>query len=72
MNFEILPPTDDWIFKLLFGDERNKSILIDLLKSFVELPEEEYELTFTIPATAYTLKTCLRKCIRWNCRRFPR
>jgi len=31
---------------LLFGDERNKSLLIDLLKSFVELPEEEYELTF--------------------------
>jgi predicted transposase/invertase (TIGR01784 family) len=46
MSFEILPPTDDWIFKLLFGDERNKSILIDLLKSFVELPQEEYELTF--------------------------
>ena len=46
MNSEILPPTDDWIFKLLFGDERNKSILIDLLKSFVELPQEEYELTF--------------------------
>jgi predicted transposase/invertase (TIGR01784 family) len=46
MNFEILPPTDDWVFKLLFGDERNKSILIDLLKSFVELPQEEYELTF--------------------------
>jgi predicted transposase/invertase (TIGR01784 family) len=42
----ILPPTDDWIFKLLFGDERNKSMLIDLLKSFIELPEEEYELTF--------------------------
>ena len=46
MEHDILPPTDDWIFKLLFGDERNKSILIDLLKSFVELPEEEYELTF--------------------------
>jgi predicted transposase/invertase (TIGR01784 family) len=43
---EILPPTDDWIFKLLFGDERNKSMLIDLLKSFVDLPDEEYELTF--------------------------
>jgi predicted transposase/invertase (TIGR01784 family) len=46
MDFEILPPIDDWIFKLLFGDERNKSILIDLLKSFIELPSEEYELTF--------------------------
>ena len=46
MEYDILPPINDWIFKLLFGDERNKSILIDLLKSFVELPEEEYELTF--------------------------
>ena len=46
MDYEILPPVDDWVFKLLFGDERNKSMLIDLLKSFVELPDEEYELTF--------------------------
>ena len=46
MDNDILPPTDDWIFKLLFGDERNKSLLIDLLKSLVGLPEEEYELTF--------------------------
>jgi predicted transposase/invertase (TIGR01784 family) len=46
MDYDILPPTDDWIFKLLFGDERNKSMLINLLKSFVELPDEEYELTF--------------------------
>jgi predicted transposase/invertase (TIGR01784 family) len=46
MSCEILPPTDDWIFKLLFGDERNKRILVDLLTSFVELPQEEYELTF--------------------------
>ncbi|MDR2490501.1 MAG: Rpn family recombination-promoting nuclease/putative transposase, partial [Spirochaetaceae bacterium] len=46
MKAEILPPTDDWIFKLLFGDERNKSILIDFLKSFIALPDEEYELTF--------------------------
>ena len=43
---QILPPTNDWVFKLLFGDERNKSMLIDLLKSFVELPKEDFELTF--------------------------
>ncbi|GHV11789.1 hypothetical protein FACS189491_03650 [Spirochaetia bacterium] len=46
MDYEILPPTDDWIFKLLFGDERRKSTLVDLLKAFVDLPDEEYELTF--------------------------
>jgi len=49
MSISVLPPTNDWIFKLLFGDERNKSTLIDLLKSFVELPDEEYELTFLDP-----------------------
>jgi predicted transposase/invertase (TIGR01784 family) len=43
---EILPPTNDLVFKLLFGDERNKSMLIDLLGSFLELPQEEYELVF--------------------------
>jgi predicted transposase/invertase (TIGR01784 family) len=46
MDYSILSPTDDWIFKLLFGDERNKSMLASLLSSFVELPEEEYELSF--------------------------
>ena len=46
MDPEILSPTDDWIFKLLFGDERNKSILIDLLGSFLELPQEEFELVY--------------------------
>jgi len=43
---EILPPTNDWIFKLLFGDERNKDNLINLLKAFIKMPQEEYELIF--------------------------
>ena len=42
---DILSPKNDWIFKLLFGDERNKSILVDFLQAFVELPNEEYEIT---------------------------
>jgi len=46
MSTAVLPPSDDWIFKLLFGDERNKSILISLLQSFLDLPQEEYELSF--------------------------
>jgi len=46
MDLRILPPTDDWIFKLLFGEERNKSILINLLQSLIGLPQEECELTF--------------------------
>ena len=28
------------------GDERNKSMLIDMLKTFVDIPDKEYELTF--------------------------
>jgi predicted transposase/invertase (TIGR01784 family) len=46
MDYEIFSPAVDWVFKLLFGDERNKSMLIDLLGSFLELPSEEYELEF--------------------------
>ena len=40
MDLDVLPPTDDWIFKLPFGD---------LLKSFVELPDEEYDLIYLDP-----------------------
>jgi predicted transposase/invertase (TIGR01784 family) len=42
----ILPPTNDWIFKLLFGDERHKDNTIALLKSFLRLPEDEFDITF--------------------------
>ncbi|MDR0723058.1 MAG: Rpn family recombination-promoting nuclease/putative transposase, partial [Treponema sp.] len=50
MDVEVLPPTDDWVFKLLFGDQRNQYILVRFLSSFVELPPEEYQgLTFLNP-----------------------
>ncbi|MDR2245175.1 MAG: Rpn family recombination-promoting nuclease/putative transposase [Treponema sp.] len=42
----ILPPTNDWIFKLLFGDERHKDNTIALLKSFLDLPDEEFDISF--------------------------
>jgi predicted transposase/invertase (TIGR01784 family) len=42
----ILPPTNDWVFKLLFGDERHKENTVALLKSFLDLPEEEFDITF--------------------------
>ncbi len=38
----ILLPKMDVIFKLLFGDKRNSDILIDFLKSVLDLPEDEY------------------------------
>jgi predicted transposase/invertase (TIGR01784 family) len=43
---DILPPTNDWIFKLLFGDKRNQSMLIDMLRSIIDLPDEELEIIF--------------------------
>jgi predicted transposase/invertase (TIGR01784 family) len=47
MDYDILPPVDDWVFKLIFGDERHKSMLINFLKSIMNLPDDEdYELTF--------------------------
>jgi len=40
---KILPPKSDVVFKMLFGDERNKDILIDFLKAVLNLSEDEYE-----------------------------
>ncbi|MDR1257420.1 MAG: Rpn family recombination-promoting nuclease/putative transposase [Spirochaetaceae bacterium] len=45
-DIPILPPTNDWIFKLLFGDERQKDNTVALLKSFLDLPDEEFDITF--------------------------
>ena len=47
---KILLPKVDVIFKLLFGDERNSEILIDFLKSILNLSEDEYE-TITLEDT---------------------
>ena len=49
MEADILPPTSDFVFKMIFGDERNASMLIDFLKSLLDLPDEEYQLTFLNP-----------------------
>jgi len=46
VDIEILPPTNDFVFKLLFGDDRHKRILIAMLKSFANLPDEDFELVF--------------------------
>ena len=50
IKIKILPPKSDVVFKMLFGDERNKDILIDFLKAILDLSEEEYEhITITDP-----------------------
>ena len=40
---KILPPKADVVFKMLFGDERNIDILVDFLKSVLDISEDEYE-----------------------------
>ena len=40
---KLLLPKVDVIFKLLFGDKRNKRILIDFLRSVLDLPDDDYE-----------------------------
>jgi predicted transposase/invertase (TIGR01784 family) len=42
----MLPPTDDWIFKFLFGDKRYKNNTVALLKSFLDLPDGEFDISF--------------------------
>ena len=50
MTKEFLLPIYEVIFKLLFGDERNKDILTDFLKSVLKVPHEEYdEITISDP-----------------------
>ena len=39
----LLPVTSDFIFKLIFGDQRNIDILAAFLKSVLDIPDEEYD-----------------------------
>ena len=38
---EILPVKNDFLFKLIFGDERNKHILKAFLRAALDLPDTE-------------------------------
>ena len=40
---KLLPVKSDFIFKLIFGDQRNTDILTSFLKSVLDIPEEEYD-----------------------------
>jgi predicted transposase/invertase (TIGR01784 family) len=40
---QFMYPKNDYIFKRLFGDERNLEILTDFLQSTLNLPKDEYE-----------------------------
>jgi predicted transposase/invertase (TIGR01784 family) len=40
---DLLPPSSDIVFKMLFGDARNSDILIAFLKAVLPLPDDEFE-----------------------------
>jgi predicted transposase/invertase (TIGR01784 family) len=46
-NYELLSPKSDYIFKLIFGSQKNSDILISFLKSVLTIPTDEYD-TITI------------------------
>jgi predicted transposase/invertase (TIGR01784 family) len=43
-NINIIPAKNDLVFRSLFGDERNKELLICFLKSIIDLPDDEYDV----------------------------
>ena len=46
----LLPVKSDFVFKLIFGDQRNVDILAAFLKSVLDIPDEEYDrLTIVDP-----------------------
>ena len=42
-KIQLLPVTSDFIFKLIFGDQRNVDILAAFLRAVLDIPDEEYE-----------------------------
>jgi predicted transposase/invertase (TIGR01784 family) len=55
---EILSPLKDYIFSILFGDQRHIDILIAFLKTILDLPEEDYgSLTIVNPFLKRLFKT---------------
>jgi predicted transposase/invertase (TIGR01784 family) len=47
MLLPVLPVKSDFVFKLIFGDQRNVDILGGFLKAVLDIPEDEYD-TLTI------------------------
>lgn len=47
---KLLPVKSDFVFRLIFGDQRNVDILADFLKAVLDIPDEEYDrLTIVDP-----------------------
>jgi predicted transposase/invertase (TIGR01784 family) len=43
---EILLPKNDFLFKLIFGNERNKKLLKSFLQAILSLPDDDFDLVF--------------------------
>ena len=39
----LMSPKIDFVFKLIFGDDKNKDLLIALLSAILGVPKEEFE-----------------------------
>jgi len=39
----LMSPKNDFVFKLIFGDEKNKDLLIALLSAILRIPKEDFE-----------------------------
>jgi predicted transposase/invertase (TIGR01784 family) len=48
-GLEILLPKNDFLFKVLFGDVRNKALLKSFLQAVLELPDSEFDVEFLDP-----------------------
>jgi predicted transposase/invertase (TIGR01784 family) len=50
MARELVSPLSDYVFSLLFGDQRNIEVLEGFLKTILDIPPEDYqELTIVNP-----------------------
>jgi predicted transposase/invertase (TIGR01784 family) len=48
---ELLMPNNDYVFKLIFADPHRKALLKDLLKSILDLPDDEFDITVIDPVS---------------------
>ncbi|MCL2124971.1 MAG: Rpn family recombination-promoting nuclease/putative transposase, partial [Oscillospiraceae bacterium] len=49
-KMSLLPVKSDFVFKLIFGDQRNVDILAAFLRSVLDIPDDEYDqLTIVDP-----------------------
>jgi predicted transposase/invertase (TIGR01784 family) len=48
-GIELLHPKNDFLFKLIFGDERHKNIIKAFLHASLDLPTDDFDIEFLNP-----------------------